>query len=98
MDNKQKREWREHNQILQQAYHDYNATRVGKSASLQKAKENALNRIEQLLDWPPFLNFYCEQVGNVPSNFVRYDGIEYLGERCIEQIDKIAQEEINYDY
>lgn len=98
MDDKQRQEWRVHNQTLQQAFRDYNAARIGYTSSQKKAKDKALERIEKALSWPPFLNLYFEIVGNDPSGFVRYGGLEFLAEKCIEQIDKIAQREMDYDY
>lgn len=98
MDDKQRQEWKKHNQQLQQAYEAYNAARFGKSSSQQKAKDDALRRIEQSLSWEPFLNFYFEQVGSDPSGFGRHSGLEYQSERCIERIDKIAKDEESYDY
>lgn len=98
MDDKQRQEWKRHNLQLQQAYNDYNAARNGKTSSQQKEKDDALRRIEQSLSWNPFRNFYVEQIGNDPSGFIRYGGLEYLSEKCIERINKIAQEEEYYDY
>lgn len=90
MSNQKKKEWQYHNGILQTAYQDYL-----KSCGIRE-KDNALTSIKNALEWSPFAN-YCRECSADPFGIVKY-GLDYITERCINDIARIANGEVEYDY
>ena len=84
------KEWKAHNELLQQAYRDY------LSATKQKEKEVACAKIQRELEWPPFEELCFEHSAQI-YGIGRY-GLDYLSEQCIGLIDKIAKGELEYNY
>ena len=91
MDKRIKEEWIARNQVLQQAFRDYYPT------INSKEKEDALRKIQQSLEWSPFMNYVLDHGGFPPDGISKY-GIDLITERCIGDIDKIAKGEIDYDF
>lgn len=85
-----KNEWRCQNEILQRAYKNY------LFATKQKEKDVALMRIQRTLEWEPFINF-CESYSANVSGISRY-GLDFMTEKCIDLIDKVAKGEMNYEF
>lgn len=84
------KEWQGRNKLLQSAYKDYYF------ASKQRDKDSALSKIQNSLEWPPFMSF-CEAHAAQVLGIRRY-GLDYMSEKCIDLIDRIAKEEIKYDF
>ena len=85
MSNQETKEWQYHNDKLQKAYHDYCR------ASGDGEKSHALGLIQYELGWAPFAD-YCSECSSTPFGIVKY-GLDYMTERCIENIDRIAKGE-----
>ena len=86
--------WREHNAALQMYYKNYRISLHSPKSS--REKEVALSRVENALQWNPFMNYVCEH-GGLMSGISRH-GLDWMTEQAIENIDKIARGEIEYDY
>ncbi len=80
----EQKEWVAKNQILQDSYKSY------RLATNDRQKDYALKRIQLLLEQNPFLT-YCANKGADTSGIIRY-GLDYITERCIGDIDRIAKE------
>ena len=83
------KEWQARNNLLQEAY------RVYLHATKQKEKDEACVKIQRELEWYPFEEF-CIQYSAPIYGISRY-GLDYVSEKCIEMIDKIAKGEIKYE-
>jgi hypothetical protein len=90
MEEQKLKEWQSRNAILQKAYNDYYF------ASKQREKDSALNQIQRILEWPPFMNL-CEDYTACVTGISRY-GLDYNSEKCIGLIDKIAKDEMDYNF
>ena len=84
MSEHEKEEWIAKNQLLQESYKNY------RLASNQRQEEYYLKRIQMILDQNPFLTF-CANKGADISGITRY-GLDYIAEKCIGDIDRIAKE------
>ena len=91
------KQWKAHNVILQKAYNDYQDVRYLQSRRAETQKERALNQIIQELEWPPFADYISRNPLTFSSVNHKY-GLDYITERCIGEIDKIANGEKNYEY
>ncbi len=78
----EKKEWKEKNRLLQEAYNNY------RWATNQREKDKALTKIQMIIEQNPFLT-YCANNGALLSGITRY-GLDYKTERCISDINKIA--------
>jgi len=90
MSNQKMKEWRYHNDILQTAYQDYL-----KACSIRE-KGLALTSLKNALEWNPFAN-YCYESSADPFGIEKY-GLDCITERCINDIARIANGEVEYDY
>jgi hypothetical protein len=90
MTEQERKAWINHNHSLQQAYQQYYC------AYSTKEKDNALKLLSIALEWPPFMN-YCYNAGGLLSGIIRY-GLDSVTERCIGEINKIANGEMDYEY
>ena len=85
MDDQLKKAWISHNSLLQSAY-----TKV--YSGNKKEKENALQEIRKLFDWPPFQDYILRTPTAAAFSITRY-GLDMETERIIKEIDEIARGE-----
>lgn len=90
MDEKELQAWRYHNNQLQFEYNKLC------SASSQREKDSALKGIQIALEWPLFTDYVYMNSQASPFNIAKY-GINSEIERCIREIDEVANEERKYD-
>lgn len=81
-------EWKAHNELLQKAYRSY------LHATKQKDKDKAYVKIQRELKWHPFEEFCFKH--SAPIYGISEYGLDYVSEKCIDLIDKIANGEIVY--
>lgn len=84
-------EWKGRNELLQQAYNEY------RFASSKRDKDVAFERVKINLKWDPFIDFCFNHGTDVYGINSKY-GFDTLTEECIGLIDKIAKDEMVYDY
>ena len=84
------KEWKAHNELLQQEYRAYLST------TRQKDKDVVCAKIQRELEWPPFEDFCLNNSAQI-YGIGRY-GLDYISEQCIGLIDKVAKEELEFDY
>lgn len=84
------KEWQARNNLLQQAY------QASQSASKQKDRDAAYEKIIKELKWGPFEEL-CFDHSAYFYSISRY-GLDSATEKCIDLIDKIAKGEMDYNY
>ena len=90
-------QWKAHNAILQKAYNDYQMARNLHTRKAEAQKEKALNLIIQELEWPSFAD-YISRNPSAFSSVNRKYGLDYITERCIGEINEIANGEKSFEY
>ena len=96
MNEKELREWQINNQTLQRAYQEYRNAGLLPVSKRERPRNKALIDIEKVLEWQPFTN-YCAQKAAPFGGITRY-GLDTVTENCINDINKIANGEMEYDY
>ena len=90
MDKQKLKEWRYQNDKLQYEYKRlYNA-------HTQREKEIALRGIQSALEYNPFMNYCCNK--NAYIFDISRRGLDSITEKCIREIDEIANGLRDYDY
>ena len=90
MDNQQMKEWQSHNDLLQRYYNAY------LSAYKQQEKDSLLIKIQNELNWRPFMNYCCDSTA--PFYSISKYGLDSVTEQCINEIDMIAKREMELIY
>ena len=85
MDYQQMKEWRQHNDKLQDHYKAY------LSANNQEEKDSAIANIQKELFWGPFMCICCDK--KIPLIHITERGLDPITIQCIEYIDIIAKSE-----
>lgn len=89
MDAKELEVWKRHNIELQNAYQNYLV------ATNQREKDYALKDIQRSLEWAPFTDYVTRKPLAMPFGTYRY-GLDVETEKCIREINLIANEEKEY--
>ncbi len=84
-----KDEWKNHYELLRQAYIYY------LHAIKQKEKDEACVKIQRELEWAPFEELCFKH--SAPIYGIRKYGLDCVSEKCIDLIDKRAKGEIKYE-
>ena len=85
------REWQARNKILQDAYHEYLHSTNGQK------KEVALRKIQEALSWSRFVDFVSRDPFASVTGLTQY-GLDSNTEKCISEIDQIANGNKGYQY
>lgn len=93
MSEKELQDWKSHNQLLQKYYQVYCSVRNLNDRSSELKKQQALERIIRELESCPLKDYVLNKVPTFPSG-IRRNGLDWDTERCIGEIDKIANGEI----
>lgn len=93
MSEKELQDWKSHNQLLQKYYREYCSVRNLNDRSSELKKQQVLESIICTLESYPLKDYVLKNIPTFPSGIRRY-GLDRETERCIGEIDKIANGEI----
>ena len=96
MNEKEMKDWQGYNQKLQQAYQEYLNAGLLPASKRERPRNKALENIEDALKWPPFTDYCAEKFASF-LGITRY-GLDTVTKNCINDINKIANGEMEYDY